>query len=254
MGTAVPAAVFILQLHPRAAPSWSPSPWSGLPAWPTDSKKSLTSLVPFSYTKKPVLNTNPEVVLEFSTLLYGLLGFLLREGPQRLGFQPNHAILRRYCRPLKTTCIKTVSHNDGKCPKQCSVSEVVHVHKGNPVVIMLQKEPQPHHSLDICFCSFLCPDFLLYKINSSKIGPQVLSILNSLWLLNTCCIFFSSLQQELDFRDVTHPDVHSGGKWIQSPWYTHPRHLWRLLCRGQGEPACPAQSWGGGAGMQQLLL
>ena len=58
-------------------------------------------------------------------------------------------------------------HSDGICPKQCSVSEVAHVHKGNPVVIMLENEPHPRHSLDICFCSFLCPDFLLYKINSS---------------------------------------------------------------------------------------
>lgn len=105
MGTAVPAAVFTQELPP--ADGHSP----GL-AFQLD-PQILTKVSPLQCLsrtpRKPVMSTNPEIVLELSTLLYGLLGFLLREGPQRLGFQPSHAILRRYSRSLKMTCIKNVS-------------------------------------------------------------------------------------------------------------------------------------------------
>lgn len=132
---------------------------------------------------------------------------------------------------------KTAPHGEGKCPKQVCMSEAALLHKGYPIMMMLQKpyvhvmkrtvewdsgDPPPLIRL---FLPFSMARFLPLQNKCSEKDEASLSscrVRTIYDILSTLCILsFGSLHWELDFRDVAHPDVHSSDVYSVSMVHTY---------------------------------
>lgn len=111
----------------QGCPQLIAMPWSGLSAWPTDSNK-VSPLQCLSLPKTSDEHQSWNSSRNVHTSIWPL-GLLVKKAP-KVEFQPSHAILRRYSDHWRWPVSKMSPHSDGKCPKQYSVSEAVHVHKG----------------------------------------------------------------------------------------------------------------------------